>query len=172
VKLPDTVSELAVLSAAFESLDDEIHPFFGRHAPRRQTDMIATGWTRRMMVLGLGGVLIAGCAASLLLSQPSVADTQRTGTPLSNPAASATQADPTTKITPEQEAALVEVRKILQQASEVAQGVVIENPGSKEGKLLANNKRFALRDIVSAQARAGDIEGARLTTTANGGEDP
>ncbi len=27
--------------------------------------MRATGWTRRLLVLGLGGVLIAGCAAGL-----------------------------------------------------------------------------------------------------------
>jgi tetratricopeptide (TPR) repeat protein len=62
----------------------------------------------------------------------------------------------------------VEVRKILKEAREVAQGVVIETPESKEGKFLVNNKRFALRDIVAAQARAGDIEGARLTATVNG----
>jgi tetratricopeptide (TPR) repeat protein len=112
--------------------------------------------------------VIAGYAGSLLLSEEAVAETQQTGTPLSSPTASTTQADPATKITPEQEVALVEVRKILREASEMAQSVVIENPESKEGKFLVNNKRFVLWDIVSAKARAGDIDGARLTATANG----
>jgi tetratricopeptide (TPR) repeat protein len=112
--------------------------------------------------------VIAGYAGSLLLSEEAVAETQQTGTPLSSPTASTTQADPATKITPEQEAALVEVRKILREASEMAQSVVIENPESKEGKFLVNNKRFVLWDIVGAKARAGDIDGARLTATANG----
>jgi tetratricopeptide (TPR) repeat protein len=129
--------------------------------------MSATSWTRGLLVLGLGGVF-AGCTAALLLSEKAIAETQQTGTPLSNPTTSTTQAGHVTKITPEQEAALVEVRKILREASEVAQAVVIENPDSKEGKFLVNNKRFALRDIVGAQARSGDIEGARMTTTANG----
>jgi tetratricopeptide (TPR) repeat protein len=119
------------------------------------------------MVLGLGGVLIAGCAA-VLLSEEAVAETQQTGTPLSNPTTSTTQAGQAIKITPEQEAALVEVRKILRQASEIAQDVVIENPESKAGKFLVNNKRFVLWDIVGAQARARDIDGARLTAMANG----
>lgn len=129
--------------------------------------MRATDWTRGLMVLGLGGVLIAGCAA-VLLSEEAVAETQQTGTPLSNPTTSTTQAGQAIKITPEQEAALVEVRKILRQASEIAQDVVIENPESKAGKFLVNNKRFVLWDIVGAQARARDIDGARLTAMANG----
>jgi hypothetical protein len=33
--------------------------------PRRRTDMRATDWTRGFLVLGLGGLLIAGCAASV-----------------------------------------------------------------------------------------------------------
>ena len=130
--------------------------------------MSVTGWTRGLLVLGFGGVLIVGSVVALLLSQDAGAEIQQTGTPLSNPTTSTTHTGQVAKITPEQEAALVEVRKILREASEVAQRVVIENPESKEGKFLVNNKTFALRDIVGAQARAGDIEGARLTTTANG----
>jgi hypothetical protein len=130
--------------------------------------MSATSWTRRLLVLGLRALLIAGCVVALLLSQDAGAETQQTGTSLSNPTTSTGQADQTTKITPEQEAALVEVRKILREASEMAQSVVIENPESKEGKFLVNNKRFVLWDIVGAKARAGDIDGARLMATANG----
>lgn len=133
--------------------------------------MRTTGWRRGLLVLGLGGLLITGSVVALLLSQEAVAETQETGTSLSNLTTRTTQADHATKITPEQEAALVEVRKILREASEMAQSVVIENPESKEGKFLVNNKRFVLWDIVGAQARAGDIDGARLTTTANGGKE-
>jgi hypothetical protein len=71
-------------------------------------------------------------------------------------------------LTPEKEAALVEVQRILREASQVAQSVVIKNPESKDGKFLVNNKRLVLSGIEGAQARAGDIEGARLTATANG----
>lgn len=130
--------------------------------------MSAPDWIRRLLVLGFGGVLMAGSVMALLLSEVAGAETQQRGTPLSNPTTRTTQADLATKITPEQEAALVEVRKILREASEMAQGVVIENPESKEGKFLVNNNRFVLSGIVGAQARAGDIEGARLTTMANG----
>ena len=111
---------------------------------------------------------MAGSVVASLLSQESLAETQHAGTPPSNPAAGTTQVGQATKITPEQEAALVEVRKILREASEMAQSVVIENPESKEGKFLVNNKKFVLWDIVGAKARAGDIDGARLTATANG----
>ena len=137
----------------------------------RKTGQSGMGYARARhcaIVLALGLVLIGDCATSLLLSHEAVAETQHAGTPPSSPAASTAQVDPTTKITPEQESVLAEVQKILREASAVAQGVVIENPDSKEGKFLVNNKRFALRDIVGAQARAGDIEGARLTATANG----
>lgn len=132
-----------------------------------QVRMSGTDWTRRLLVLGLRALLIAGCAATLLLSQEALAETQQTGTPFSSPSTSTTQAGQATKITPEQEAALVEVRKILREASEVVQGVKVKNPESKEGKFLQNNKNVVLRDIVSAQARSVDIEGARETAKAN-----
>ncbi|HJS66203.1 MAG TPA: hypothetical protein VJ760_02600, partial [Nitrospiraceae bacterium] len=103
-------------------------------------------------------LMIAGGATALLLKPEAVADSQQASTP---------QVDQPKNLTPEQEAALVEVRKILKEASEVAQSVVIKNPESKEGTFLQNSKNFVLGGIVSAQARAGDIEGATLTAEAN-----
>ena len=94
--------------------------------------MRAPGWTRGLLVLGLEGLLIVGCAAALLLSEEAGAETQQTRTPRSSPTTSSTQADQVTKITPEQEAALVEARKILKEAWEVANSIVppTKPPGS------------------------------------------
>jgi len=114
--------------------------------------MRATCWTR--------GLLIAGCAAALLLSQDAVAETQQTGTLLSNPTTSATQADQATKITPEQEAALVEVRKILKEAWEVAEHIEMPNPLFTKKvtiKALGEVKQKLLWSIVEAQLQAGDF---------------
>jgi len=114
----------------------------------------------RLVVLSLvplGVFVSAGCAAMTEAEAPAP-QVQTAPAPANRPA----------WLTPEKEAALVEVRKILREASQLAQRVAIKNPESKEGKFLDRNKKFVLRDIVGAQARAGDIEGARLTATANG----
>jgi hypothetical protein len=130
--------------------------------------MLTTHWTHGLAVLGLGGLLIAGCAAGLFFSQDAVAEAQQTGASLTNPTTSTTQTGQGAKLTPEQEATLEEVRKILREAREVAEALGIENPDSKEEKFLVHNKRMVLSGIEGGQARAGDIEGARLTNAANG----
>lgn len=131
------------------------------------TEMTMACWMRGLLTLGLRGLFIAGCAAALLLPIDVMAETTQAGTAPLGPATSSTQVLGSTKLTPEQEAALGEVRKILREASQIAQNVVIKNPESKDGTFLQNNKNFVLGGIVSAQARAGDIEGARLTAGAN-----
>ena len=130
--------------------------------------MSTTAWARGLLLLGLGGLLIAGCAAALLLSQEAVAEAQETGTPLSTPTTSTTQAGQATKITPEQEASLVEVRKILREAWEVANSTVpptkLFKSDALENRLtvLERYKYKLLRDIEMARLRAGDF----VTTTA------
>lgn len=122
--------------------------------------MRVTGWTRGLITLGFGGVLIAGSVMALLLSQDAVAETQQTGTPLSNPTTSTTQANQATKITPEQEAALVEVRKILIEAREVAEGIQLPSPLlTKQATIraLEEAKKKLLWGIEEAQLRAGDL---------------
>ena len=96
-------------------------------------------WTRGLLVFGLGALLIAGCVATLLLSEEAGAETQRTGTPLSNPTTSTTQAGQVAKITPEQKAALVEARKILKEAWELATNIV---PPSKPPESTASENRL------------------------------
>jgi hypothetical protein len=129
--------------------------------------MIADGARARgLMVLGLGRVLIAGCVAALLLSQEAVAETQQTGTPLSNPITSTAQAGLAAKITPEQEAALVEVRKILREAKQAAESYT---PPSKLTtsptmlRALERRKNLLLDEIEQAQLRAGDLAAASGT---------
>lgn len=125
--------------------------------------MIHTALIRRLITLGLGGVLIAGSVAAPLLSPEAVAETQQTGTPLSNPTISTTQADQATKLTPEQETALVEVRKILIEAWEVAISIV--PPTKPRGSTTPENrqtdleryKNKLLRDIEEARFQAGDF---------------
>lgn len=130
--------------------------------------MRATGWARGLLVLGLGGVLIAGCEAALLLSQDAGAETQQTGTPLSNPTASTTQADPATKITPEQESALVEVRKILREAWQVVESIEIPNKSTAKSSVMESLQRVKshlLQSIELAQLRAGDFSVAAKTVS-------
>jgi hypothetical protein len=43
--------------------------FCMRQSTREQTDMMATGWTRWLMVSGLGGLLIANTGSSFLKKQ-------------------------------------------------------------------------------------------------------
>lgn len=130
--------------------------------------MRTTGCKRGLLVLGLGGLLIAGSLTALLFSQEAAAETQQTDTPLSNPTTSSTQAGHATKLTPEQDAALVEVRKILKEAWEVATSTVpptkLFKSDALENRLtvLERYKYKLLRDIEMARLRAGDF----ATTTA------
>jgi tetratricopeptide (TPR) repeat protein len=128
--------------------------------------MRAAGWTHGLLVLGLGGVLIAGCAAAPLLSQKAVVETQETGTPLSNSTTSTGQADHAAKITPEQEVALVEVRKILKEAQEIAAAIQVPSrlfTDRHHIKALEEVKARLLDEIEQAQFRAGDFHTAETT---------
>lgn len=130
--------------------------------------MRATGWTRGLITLGLGGVLMAGCAAALLLSQNAVAETQQIGTQLSNPITRTTQAGQATKLTPEQEAALVEVRRILREARIVAESIQPPLPVLSDRhrrKALERAKNRLLNEIEEAQLQAGDVA---ITSTLTG----
>ncbi len=104
-----------------------------------------------VLLIGAGG-----CATQAAGPEASVSETRATASvsptlvPAKKPA----------WLTSEKEAALVEARKILREASQLAQSVAIKNPESNEGKFLDRNKKFVLRDIAAAQARAGDIDGA------------
>jgi len=108
-----------------------------------------------LFLLTSGGVLSGSALAAVTEPQ--------TPPPPAPPLSVAPQAPKPLKLTPEQEAALVEVRKILREASEVPQGVGTTNPESKEGKLLEGSKFSVLQSIAAGQARAGDIEGALRT---------
>ena len=70
-------------------------------------------------------------------------------------------------LTAEQEAALVEVRKILQEARQVAQGITIPAKGlfsrESELKILRDEKAELIRKIEQAQFRAGDFTTAAST---------
>jgi tetratricopeptide (TPR) repeat protein len=95
---------------------------------------------------------------ALLLSQEAVAETQQTGTPLSNPTTRAAQAGQASKLTPEQEAALVEVRKILKEAWEVADQIEMPSPLFTKKvtiKALGEVKQILLSGIIGAQLQAG-----------------
>ena len=61
-----------------------------------------------------------------------------------------------------------EVRDILQEARQAAQGFTIQEPESRPGEFLARNKSETLSEIAKAQARVGDIEGAVQTAAAGG----
>ena len=125
--------------------------------------MRATGWMRGLLVLSFGGVLMAGSVMALLLSEVAGAETQETGTSLSNPTTRTTQADLATKITPEQEAALVEVRKILREAWDVVNSIVPPRklPGTTTPEAsktdLERYKERLLKEIEEARFRAGDF---------------
>ena len=129
----------------------------------RRSEMTHARARRYAITLALGLALITGSAATLLLSKEAVAETPATGTPLSNPTTSTTQAGQATKITPEQEAALVEVRKILKEAWEVAISTV--PPTKPRGSTAPENRRTdlerykekLLRDIEAVRFRAGDF---------------
>lgn len=114
---------------------------------------------RQMMVQVVLSVVligIGGCITQAAVPETPVVDAQATASDTSVPAL----ANKPTWLTSEKEVALGEVRKILREASQLAQRVVIKDPESKEGKFLDRNKKFVLRDIVVAQTRAGDIDGA------------
>lgn len=128
--------------------------------------MSVPGWTRGLLVLGLGGLLIAGSLTALFFSQDAGAETQQTGTPLSNPTTSTTQAGQATKLTPEQEAALVEVRNILKEAQEVAAAIQVPSRPLTDRhrvKALEQAKAQLLDDIDKAQLRAGDFHAAGMS---------
>ncbi len=128
--------------------------------------MRAIGWTRGSLVLSLGGLLITGSVTTLLLSQEAVAETQQTGTPLSNPTTRTTQAGHAAKITPEQEAALVEVRKILQEAKQAAESYTLPSKLTSTPTMLRaleQRKTLLLEEIEQAQLRAGDLAAAMGT---------
>lgn len=106
---------------------------------------------------------MAGSVVALLLSQDAGAETQQAGTPLSNPTTSTAQADQATKITSAQEAALVEVRKILSEARQVAEGIDAPSkprelsPPEDRFTRQERNKKWLLAYIEQAQLRAGDF---------------
>lgn len=116
------------------------------------------------MVLTVVLIGVGGCATQTAVSETPASKNQSVASGFPVPA----PANKPAWLTPEKEAALMEVRKILRETSQLAQSVAIKDPESKEGRFLDRNKKFVLRDIVTAQARAGDIEEARLTSTANG----
>lgn len=132
--------------------------------------MIHTTLIRGRMVLGLGGLLIVGCAATPLLPKEAVAETQQTEIPLSNPTTSTTQAGQATKITPEQETALVEGRKILRESREVAEEIDAPSklrelsPPEDQFTRQELNKKGLLARIEKAQFRAGDFSAGATTT--------
>ena len=124
---------------------------------------IHTTWIRGLITLGLEGVLIAGIVVASLFSQEVGAETQRTGTPLSNSIIRTIQADQATKITSVQEVALVWVRKMLKEAWEVANSIVppTKLPGTTvpENSLteLERYKNRLLRDTELTRFWAGDF---------------
>ena len=111
------------------------------------------------VILGLI-LMIAGGATALLLKPEAVADSQQASTPQVNQA---------TKLTPGQEAALVEVRKILREARQVAEGIVAPSkplePSATEYQVSHHekNKMWLLTNIESTQFRAGDFATAATT---------
>ena len=121
----------------------------------------------RLVVLSLAplGVFVgAGCAAmpeteALSLSTQSISPVQAAPTPAIKPA----------WMTPEKEAALVEVRKILREARQVAEE--IDAPNTPEEKMRPGvplsydeeHKRKLLHAIEYAQFRAGDFSTAATT---------
>jgi len=69
-------------------------------------------------------------------------------------------------LTPEKEAALVEVRKILKEARQVAEGIELPNRLTTRGmaiKDLQNNKENLINEIERAQFRIGDLSAAVTT---------
>lgn len=128
--------------------------------------MIHPALIRGLITLGFGGVLMACSVVLPLFSQDAGAEAQQTGTPLSNPTTSTTQAGQVAKITPEQEAALVEVRKILREAQEVAEAIQVPSrllTDRHRVKALEQVKAQLLDDIDKAQLRAGDFSAAETT---------
>jgi hypothetical protein len=133
-----------------------------------RSEMIQARTRSCAITLALGLVLTASGAGSLLFSQQAVAEIQQTGTPLSNPTTRTTQAGQATKITPEQEAALVEVRKILQEARQVADNIEILNKLTTKSSVMESLQRVKsnlLQSIELAQLRAGDFSVAAKTVS-------
>jgi hypothetical protein len=117
---------------------------------------------REKFLQSLIAVVLSGALAGSVLAAVTEAPAPQVQTA---PLSAVPQISQPKKLRPEQEAALVEVRKILREASEAAASVVV--PRDKNAKFIQNNKNVVLRDVITAQARAGDIEGAQLTLKAN-----
>lgn len=111
------------------------------------------------VILGLI-LVMAGGATALLPKPEAAAESQGAGTP---------QVHQPKTLTPEQEAALVEVRKILREARQVAEGIIAPSKPlepSATGYRLSHhekNKMWLLTNIESTQFRAGDFATAATT---------
>ena len=122
----------------------------------------------RLMVLALAplGVFVgAGCAALTEAEAPSLP--AQTATAVQ---AAATPANKPAWLTPEKEAALIEARKILKEAREVAEGIKVPSTlriwRPPEARLTAeeHRKNGLLNHIEMIQFRAGDFSAAATTT--------
>ena len=99
-------------------------------------------------------------------AQGAVTETQPSDTPQSVSAADTTPVKNSMKLTPEQEAALVEVRKILREAWEIAEGIQIPSrlfTDRHRVKALEQVRAQLLDDIDKARLRAGDFRAAGTT---------
>ena len=117
-------------------------------------------WMCGLITLGVSFLFIAGCTAALLLPIDVMAETTQAGTAPSGSATSSNQVYGSTKLTPEQEAALVEVRKILREARMIAEGITIPAPVLSDRhrrKALERAKNMLLNRIEEAQLQAGDV---------------
>lgn len=124
-------------------------------------------WMRRLTTLGVSVLFIAGCAAAVLLPHMEAkAETTQAGPAPSGAATSSNQVYGSTKLTPEQEAALVEARTILQEASQVAERIALPNKlfsNATRRRGLEEVKTRLQYDIETAQLRAGDFSAAGTT---------
>ena len=117
-----------------------------------------------LITLGLSFLFIAGCATARPAPIDMVVETTRAGTAPSDSPTSSTQAYGSTKLTPEQAAALVEVRKILQEAWEVASSIVPPSkPPGYHPTQLEQYRNKLLWNIEEARFRAGDFATAPTT---------
>lgn len=110
-------------------------------------------------------VLLLSVVSGLGVSvQGAVTDTQPSGTSQSVSAANTTSAKKPAKLTPEQEAALVEVQKILGEAWEVASSIVPPSkPPEYHPTQLEQYRNKLLWNIEEARFRAGDFATAPTT---------
>ncbi len=111
------------------------------------------------------------CSLGLVLALQGAAQTAPTEAQPQSQAPSAltkpsAPACPLPCLSPEQEAALVEVRKILQEARQVAEGITLPNAmltNRRELKALEQRKAGLLDEIEAARLRAGDFSAAAGT---------